>query len=71
MSQQPSVPADGCWLLQDGSTLSPCSFAGEIEMDTKIDPVCGMTVEIGKAADKADFGDATYFFCSKHCGNAV
>jgi Cu+-exporting ATPase len=27
-----------------------------------------MTVETGQAADKADFGDTTYFFCSKHCG---
>ena len=37
-------------------------------MAKTIDPVCGMTVETGKAADQADFGDTTYFFCSKHCG---
>jgi Cu+-exporting ATPase len=37
-------------------------------METAIDPVCGMTVQIDKAADQADFEGATYYFCSKHCG---
>lgn len=31
------------------------------------DPVCGMTVEPGKAAAKQEFQGNTYYFCSKRC----
>jgi len=31
------------------------------------DPVCGMTVDPGKAAAKQDFRGHTYYFCSKRC----
>ena len=37
-------------------------------MSAAIDPVCGMSVDTNHAADQADFGGETYFFCSKHCG---
>jgi P-type Cu+ transporter len=31
------------------------------------DPVCGMSVDPGAAAGKQEFGDETYYFCSKRC----
>jgi len=34
-----------------------------------LDPVCGMSVEIGNAA-KAEYGGETYYFCCSHCQQA-
>jgi len=34
-----------------------------------LDPVCGMNVEVGKAA-KAEHGGETYYFCCSHCQQA-
>ena len=34
-----------------------------------LDPVCGMSVEVGKAA-KAEYGGETYYFCCSHCQQA-
>ena len=34
-----------------------------------LDPVCGMTVDVGKAA-KAEYGGETYYFCCSHCQQA-
>ncbi len=34
-----------------------------------IDPVCGMSVEVGKAA-KAEYGGETYYFCCSRCQQA-
>ncbi|TET43059.1 MAG: YHS domain-containing protein [Dehalococcoidia bacterium] len=34
-----------------------------------IDPVCGMSVEAGKAA-KAEYGGEVYYFCCSHCQQA-
>src|ERR1700676_2103059 len=31
------------------------------------DPVCGMTVDPGKAAAKQEFRGNSYYFCSKRC----
>jgi P-type Cu+ transporter len=31
------------------------------------DPVCGMSVDPGKATGKQEFGGKTYYFCSKRC----
>lgn len=31
------------------------------------DPVCGMDVEIARAAATADFDGRTYYFCSPQC----
>ena len=37
-------------------------------MATAVDPVCGMTVEKAKAADRVELQGETHFFCSKQCG---
>lgn len=37
-------------------------------MATGIDPVCGMTVDETKAADKFEFQGKTHLFCSRGCG---
>lgn len=34
-----------------------------------LDPVCGMNVEVGKAAN-AEYGGETYYFCCSHCQRA-
>ncbi len=34
-----------------------------------LDPVCGMTVEVGNAP-KAEYGGETYYFCCSHCQRA-
>jgi uncharacterized membrane protein YraQ (UPF0718 family) len=34
-----------------------------------LDPVCGMSVEVGKVA-KAEYGGETYYFCCSHCQQA-
>jgi len=34
-----------------------------------VDPVCGMNVEVGKAAT-AEYGGETYYFCCPHCQQA-
>ena len=34
-----------------------------------LDPVCGMSVEIGKAA-RTEYGGETYYFCCSHCQQA-
>jgi YHS domain-containing protein len=33
------------------------------------DPVCGMTVDEGKAAGKTGYAGQMYYFCSKKCQN--
>lgn len=37
-------------------------------MATGIDPVCGMTVDEAKAADKFEYQGKTHLFCSRGCG---
>jgi xanthine dehydrogenase accessory factor len=32
-----------------------------------IDPVCGMTVEIGAARYKSEYQGQTYYFCAASC----
>jgi uncharacterized membrane protein YraQ (UPF0718 family) len=34
-----------------------------------LDPVCGMTVEVGRAS-KTEYGGETYYFCCSHCQQA-
>jgi uncharacterized membrane protein YraQ (UPF0718 family) len=34
-----------------------------------LDPVCGMSVDVGKAA-KTEYGGETYYFCCSHCQQA-
>ena len=31
------------------------------------DPVCGMSVDPGKAAGNSNYGGKTYYFCSPDC----
>ena len=38
-------------------------------VDTHIDPVCGMSVYPETAAGKYDYDGQTYYFCNKHCLN--
>lgn len=35
--------------------------------DIRVDPVCGMTVQIGREAAKTTHDGTDYFFCSQHC----
>ncbi|HEY6292144.1 MAG TPA: heavy metal translocating P-type ATPase [Terriglobia bacterium] len=32
-----------------------------------VDPVCGMAVDPGRAADHGEYGNRTYYFCSRGC----
>src|SRR5690606_29264940 len=32
------------------------------------DPVCGMTVDEDRAADRVEYAGTIYHFCSQHCG---
>jgi YHS domain-containing protein len=34
------------------------------------DPVCGMSVDPSKAADKYEYKGVTYYFCSRGCKQA-
>jgi xanthine dehydrogenase accessory factor len=40
------------------------------EIAEAIDPVCGMTVEVGSARQKMDHDGATYYFCCAGCRKA-
>ncbi|HZC24736.1 MAG TPA: heavy metal translocating P-type ATPase, partial [Candidatus Binatia bacterium] len=45
------------------------NHTGSIGTDNSVkDPVCGMTVNPDRAADKADFAGTTFYFCSQSCG---
>ena len=37
------------------------------EMETKIDPVCGMSVDPARAAATSEFEGTTYYFCNPRC----
>ena len=39
-----------------------------IPRDTAVDPVCGRTVSIARAAATAEHGRCVYHFCSEACG---
>jgi xanthine dehydrogenase accessory factor len=39
----------------------------EVPTHEAIDPVCGMTVDVGSAVYRSTYEDATYFFCSAGC----
>lgn len=40
---------------------------GDERPPTVVDPVCGMQVDIGKAAAREEHGGWAYFFCSPQC----
>src|SRR5688572_7422863 len=37
------------------------------QIQTQIDPVCGMTVDPDRAAGSYEYKGKTYYFCSTHC----
>src|SRR5574338_999954 len=37
------------------------------QIETHIDPICGMTVDPAKAAGSFEYEGKTYYFCSTHC----
>jgi YHS domain-containing protein len=40
----------------------------EQNMDEKyVDPVCGMEISAGEAADSVEYDGETYYFCSSGC----
>jgi len=47
-----------------GRTKAPVA-----QVQQALDPVCGMNVEVGKAA-KAEYSGETYYFCCSHCQQA-
>ena len=36
----------------------------------RIDPVCGMTVDVGPQSNPLEVGDETYYFCCPGCREA-
>lgn len=40
------------------------------EVEERIDPVCGMTVEVASARHTFDYGGSTYYFCCPGCRKA-
>src|SRR5262249_25744537 len=42
-------------------------FEKERKMNTRIDPVCGMTVDPATAAGKFNYEGETYYFCNPNC----
>jgi YHS domain-containing protein len=40
------------------------------EIEEAIDPVCGMTVEVGSARHQMDHDGTTYYFCCPGCRTA-
>ena len=36
-------------------------------MAIEIDPVCGMQVTESESAERSDYQDRTYYFCSRDC----
>ena len=65
-----AVIAMGCVMGLVGNLikLQPRSTASEDEEEA-VDPVCGMNVEVGKAA-RTEHGGETYYFCCTHCQQA-
>ncbi|HKQ11001.1 MAG TPA: heavy metal translocating P-type ATPase [Rhizomicrobium sp.] len=50
-----------------GHSHPPAGTAATHDSGKAIDPVCGMTVDAATTVHKADFQDATYYFCSAGC----
>jgi Cu+-exporting ATPase len=52
---------------QKSMDQSETSKEASIETRPEHDPVCGMTVNPAQAVAKAEYKEATYYFCSQHC----
>jgi len=53
--------------LRAAGELGKGASAEISEIEEAIDPVCGMTVEVGSARHKTDHEGATYYFCCAGC----
>src|SRR5690242_8622104 len=51
-------------LLSPGAVATAAQSAPQ---ETAIDPVCGMTVEVARAAAACTYADKTYYFCNPRC----
>jgi hypothetical protein len=52
-----------------GNMVEGRAKAPVAQVQQALDPVCGMNVEVGKAA-KAEYSGETYYFCCSHCQQA-
>ncbi len=52
-----------------GNMVKGRTKASLAQVQQALDPVCGMNVEVGKAA-KAEYSGETYYFCCSHCQQA-
>ena len=52
-----------------GNMVKGSPKAPVAQVQQALDPVCGMNVEVGKAA-KAEYSGDTYYFCCSHCQQA-
>ena len=52
-----------------GNMIEGRAKAPVAQVQQALDPVCGMNVEVGKAA-KAEYSGETYYFCCSHCQQA-
>jgi len=52
-----------------GNMVEGRAKAPVAQVQQALDPVCGMNVEVGKAA-KAEYNGETYYFCCSHCQQA-
>ncbi len=50
----------------EGNMVKGRTKAPVAQVQRALDPVCGMNVEVGKAA-KAEYSGETYYFCCSHC----
>ena len=57
-------------LVMQRATAEPAPVSPVTAVQTATDPVCGMTVEPGTAADTFTYAGVTYFFCASGCRRA-
>lgn len=50
-----------------GVVAEPAATTAHAEQMEALDPVCGMTVDVARAADSCEYGGHTYWFCASGC----
>ncbi|MBE3557263.1 MAG: heavy metal translocating P-type ATPase [Firmicutes bacterium] len=58
------------WAAQLEQEEKGPSGSAEASAGQAVDPVCGMTVQIGQEAATSTYDDVTYYFCSEACKQA-
>jgi xanthine dehydrogenase accessory factor len=53
--------------LRSSGALTPAGGRAALAPPTAVDPVCGMTVDIGPDAQHTEYAGRTYYFCSVGC----